>query len=288
MLSNTTISVVIPCYNSGGYLEKCLESITLQTVKPTQIIVVDDGSADDSSQMASQFPNTKLVKHLSSEGIGHTRNSGIRTAIGDVVFFFDADTIVDRNCIENILRSLDDKVVGVGGCAFDIRQGDLVNRWRSTHTRQTWGERTLGDVPFLWGICSCYKRIVFDKVGYFDPFFKTGGEDVEIGYRIRNHAYKLAYNPQAIVYHQRHDRLATLLRMVYRWHYWGFLAVLKNDAGAFKTCFGMTIGNSLMWLSTDRRQGIRFIVVTIPCMVVSLVALLRSFLTFRNRARRRV
>ncbi len=114
MLSNITISVVIPCYNSSGYLKRCLESITSQTVKPTEIVVVDDGSTDDSSQIISQFPKTKLVKHAVPQGIGQTRNTGINNTTGDVVFFFDADTIADSNCIENVLKFYDEKVVGMG------------------------------------------------------------------------------------------------------------------------------------------------------------------------------
>lgn len=287
MLSDATISVVIPCYNSGSYLKKCLESIASQTVKPSEVIVVDDGSPDDISQIVLQFQNTKLLKHLNSRGIGETRNSGIHNTTGDVVIFFDADTIVDKNCIENMLSCLNEEIVGVGGCAFDLRQEDLVNRWRAIHRRQTWGENVREDVPFLWGICSCYKRIAFKKVGYFDAYFREGGEDVEMGYRIRKHGYKLGYNPQAIVHHQRQDRLLTLFKMVYKWDYWGFLAVLKNDATAVKTCLEIAIGNFQTWLAIDYRKGIRFAVVTIPCIAVTLTALLRSFFTFQTELRHR-
>lgn len=102
-LSDTTISVVIPCYNAGTYLGETLNSVLNQTFTPLEVLVVDDGSTDDSAQIARTFG--KLVRVISQKNQGEcvARNHGISEAKGEWIAFLDADDIWEEDKLEHQL-----------------------------------------------------------------------------------------------------------------------------------------------------------------------------------------
>jgi glycosyltransferase involved in cell wall biosynthesis len=84
------VSVVIPCYNGAAYLEEAIESVLTQDYVPLELIVVDDGSEDESAAVACQYPEVRLLSKPHS-GVGATLNVGVRYASGDLLAFLDAD-----------------------------------------------------------------------------------------------------------------------------------------------------------------------------------------------------
>jgi len=88
--SNNLISVVIPCYNHGHYLRTAIESVLAQTYPNVEIIVVDDGSKDDTKEVAAGFNKVKYVYQKNS-GLSASRNTGIRESKGEYLLFLDAD-----------------------------------------------------------------------------------------------------------------------------------------------------------------------------------------------------
>lgn len=98
-----TLSIVIPSYGQAEYLPEAIESALNQTV-PCQVIVVDDGSIDDSLVIAKTYqPQITLVSQV-NKGLASARNTGIMGATGDYVLFLDADDILELNCVEKILE----------------------------------------------------------------------------------------------------------------------------------------------------------------------------------------
>jgi len=87
-----TISAVIPAYNSAGTIASAIESVLAQTVEIDEIIVVDDGSSDNTAEIASQFPRTQVIKQ-SNAGPAAARNTGTRAAKGEWIAFLDADDV---------------------------------------------------------------------------------------------------------------------------------------------------------------------------------------------------
>jgi glycosyltransferase involved in cell wall biosynthesis len=85
-----TVSVVIPCFNQGRYLREALASVRRQTRPPSEIIVVDDGSTDDTAAVAASDPGVRCVRQP-NRGLAHARNRGIQAATGDCLVFLDAD-----------------------------------------------------------------------------------------------------------------------------------------------------------------------------------------------------
>lgn len=88
-----TITVVIPAYNAAKYLGEALESVLTQTRRPDEIIVIDDGSTDDTTQVIERFGKAVVTIRQQNAGEGAARNAGIRAARGDYIAFLDADDV---------------------------------------------------------------------------------------------------------------------------------------------------------------------------------------------------
>ena len=88
------VSVVIPVYNVRLYLERCVQSVLRQTYKDLEIILVDDGSKDDSGKLCDQLALSDQrirVIHQENQGLSGARNTGIRQATGEYIIFLDSD-----------------------------------------------------------------------------------------------------------------------------------------------------------------------------------------------------
>lgn len=99
------ISVVIPIYNSEKHIEKCLESVLNQTLKEIEIIVINDGSKDNSLKKIKKYEKDDRVKIISreNEGVSFTRNEGIANGVGEYVYFLDSDDYLEKNDTLEIL-----------------------------------------------------------------------------------------------------------------------------------------------------------------------------------------
>jgi CDP-glycerol glycerophosphotransferase len=104
MIGPTIISVVIPAYNAGKYLKQCIENLLFQTYKQLEIIIVDDGSTDDTAQVVRQYPAVNYVYQPNS-GVSAARNRGIDTATGEYIHFMDADDLINREFYEKMLQA---------------------------------------------------------------------------------------------------------------------------------------------------------------------------------------
>ena len=110
---NTTVSTIIPCYNAAAFLRECLDSVARQTVPPLEVLVVDDGSTDESAAIAESYgPPVRLIRQ---EHAHHSvaRNRGIEEARGDWVALMDADDLWQPEKLERQLAAVEPDVVGV-------------------------------------------------------------------------------------------------------------------------------------------------------------------------------
>lgn len=109
MNKDIKVSIIIPVYNVEKYLERCVNSVLKQTYKNVEIILVDDGSPDGSPGICDRYAseyNTVKVLHKANEGLGLTRNAGLRLATGDYVMFVDSDDYIKENTIEKVLNAI--------------------------------------------------------------------------------------------------------------------------------------------------------------------------------------
>ena len=109
MSNELLISVIIPVYNTSKYLGMCLESVVNQSYKNLQIILVNDGSTDNSPQICDAWvekDNRIQVIHKQNEGLGYTRNAGLDVAIGEFVSFLDSDDTLELNTYEDCVAEM--------------------------------------------------------------------------------------------------------------------------------------------------------------------------------------
>lgn len=103
------VSVIIPVYNTEKYLRSCVESVLNQTHQELEIILVNDGSSDNSPSICDDFvkkDNRIKVIHKENEGLGYTRNCGLKYATGTYVSFFDSDDLLEKNTYEYCIREM--------------------------------------------------------------------------------------------------------------------------------------------------------------------------------------
>jgi len=115
-----TVSVITPCYNGSAFLATTLRSVLSQTQPPLEIIVVDDGSTDDSVAIAEAFGPPVRVLRQPNQGESVARNCGIAEATGTHVLFLDADDLLAPEALEHLIRALDGRpgAVALMGCAW--------------------------------------------------------------------------------------------------------------------------------------------------------------------------
>ena len=88
------ISIIIPAFNCSAALSECLSALKKQTVKPLETIVVDDGSLDDTAEVAESFDDVQVIRCLKQKGAGAARVTGAKKARGDIIAFLDADCLI--------------------------------------------------------------------------------------------------------------------------------------------------------------------------------------------------
>ena len=104
------VSIIVPVYNVEKYLDRCMQSLLGQTLKELEIILVDDGSPDNSPALCDNYESASdnlhwpiiEVIHKINEGLGFARNSGLEIATGEYIAFLDSDDFVDVNMYEQL------------------------------------------------------------------------------------------------------------------------------------------------------------------------------------------
>lgn len=127
------ISVIVPVYNVKDYLAKCLDSITTQSYKDLEIIVVDDGSTDGSSELCDEYAKKDKrirVVHQKNAGLSAARNTGIEAAIGKYLMFLDSDDTIDPDVIKTLNDALrkDEVKIAICGRAYTFEDGKKIEK----------------------------------------------------------------------------------------------------------------------------------------------------------------
>jgi len=130
-MNNTPkISIIVPVYNVEEYITECIDSILSQTYKDCELILVDDGSSDNSGKICDEYAlkdNRIKVIHKENGGLSSARNAGIDVAKGEYITFIDSDDVLLNNDIY-------DKIIKVfnNDNSIDIVQYDVIHKWKST------------------------------------------------------------------------------------------------------------------------------------------------------------
>jgi len=177
--------VIVPAYNSADFIGQALESILAQTNPPTEILVVDDGSTDNTVEVIRPFGEKVHILRQEHQGVSAARNRGVRHARGEYLAFLDSDDIWKPEKLEKQIACLIEKNTVWVCCAaayFDSQTGQRLSGYAK--------DLFEGDVleqeflqSFILSPTPVIKRSVFDEVGYFDEGIHIG-EDWDMWLRI--------------------------------------------------------------------------------------------------------
>jgi glycosyltransferase involved in cell wall biosynthesis len=214
------ISVIIPVRNGADKIEQCLKAVFSQFYRPYEVIVVDGHSSDKTVEKASQFPVQILYENYRTRA--GACQIGVENASGEYVAFTDADCIPKTDWLENLVKELDEGIVGVGGGIMQTGEGfwtKSINLAFNTFlgSANSVQGRFFKDKRFLQSISGCnsmYRRKDVMRTGGFNVRLK-GAEDAELNRRLSKLG-KLLYTPNAIVLHNHGRGLKDFASQIYR------------------------------------------------------------------------
>jgi glycosyltransferase involved in cell wall biosynthesis len=218
-------SIIIPLYNRPQEIKELLETLTLQTYKQFEVLVIEDGSTEDAAEVVKSFSDKLDLKYFvkPNEGQGFTRNFGFERARGDYFIIFDSDCLIPENYLEIVNNSLAKNYLDAYGGpdashpSFTPIQKAISYAMTSPFT--TGGirgnKKGIGQFhprSFNMGI----SRQVWEKAGGF--IITRSGEDIEYSIRIHSMGFKIGLIPEAKVYHKRRTNF---LRFYKQLHFFG-------------------------------------------------------------------
>lgn len=214
---NPNISVIIVNYNGRGCLEDLLKSLSLQTFTRFEILIVDNGSTDDSvAFIEKEFPKVRVF-HSKKNNFSAGNNLGIKNAKSEYVFILNNDTELDARCLESLSTAIKSSDSSVGMWATKILnyyQRDMIDsagliiyrdglsRGRGRMEKDGHQYDVEEEVCFPSGCAALYKKSVLENLGYFDEDFEFYLEDSDLGFRFRLAGWKCMYIPTAKLYHK--------------------------------------------------------------------------------------
>lgn len=196
--SSPRISVVIACYDYGRFLGEAIESALGQSLRPIEVVVVDDGSTDDSREVASRYP-VRLVAQANA-GVAAARNRGAHEAKGDLLVFLDADDALEPEYLARCWDALRNAPANVAYAYTQMRFfGDRDGIFASApfSRRAVLGADKVNASAMI-------RREAFDAVGGFDPGFRLGLEDAELWIRLLDRGYIGTFVPEPLLRYRRH------------------------------------------------------------------------------------
>lgn len=214
------VSVVVPVYNDPDGLAQTLESLTVQTYPADrhEVIVVDNGSTDDTPAVAhgfcSRHDHVTLVVEGAIQGSYAARNRGIRNASGEVIAFVDADVTVPADWLARVAAATaETDYLACGVQLYTDGTETLASKYdRLSGFRVGW---YVDELHFAPTCCLAVRAGVFDDVGLFDSRLVSSG-DLEFGNRVHESGRTLTYRPDIRMYHPTRDSVAALLRKAAR------------------------------------------------------------------------
>ncbi|MGA7408989.1 MAG: glycosyltransferase family 2 protein [Bryobacteraceae bacterium] len=208
------VSVVIPVFNDFENLRHCLDALRHSSVQDFELIVVDDGSVDDSARIATEA-GAVVLRSERQMGPAAARNLGARSATAPLLFFLDADVCVHRDTLGHAVNELiaQPEVAAVIGSYDDSPSEErFISQYKNLFHRFV-HQTARREAGTFWTGCGAIRRDVFMVMGGFDTSFKRPSiEDIELGVRMVRAGYKIVLCPEMQVQHRKRWTLLGLIR----------------------------------------------------------------------------
>jgi GT2 family glycosyltransferase len=242
------LTVAVLSYNGRHLLEVVLPSLTRQSFRDFEVVVVDNGSHDDTVPwLRMHWPEVEIVSLPENIGVTAALNVCAGSGRGDLVGLFNNDLELDPSCLAELVQAVDEHPDAgwAGGKLLDFYRRDLIDgagdvfTWRGSGTRRGHGEHDRGqyDEPqAIFGACggaAVYRRAVLESVGPFDEDFVAFYEDIDWDFRAQLAGFSCRYVPTALAYHMGSATIGRGLTDFTRYHLWrNTLWILAKDLPA--------------------------------------------------------
>ena len=235
-----SVSVIIPAFNEAKVIEASVRRVLASEQVAIEVIVVDDGSTDDTSAIvARSFANEPRVRLLTLANGGKAKalNEALALARAPIVVALDADTQFEPLTIARLARWFDDAGVGaVAGNAMVGNRVNLVTRWQAVEyvTAQNLERRALarfGAITVVPGAVGAWRRAALDAVGGYPT--DTLAEDQDLTIAVQRAGWRIAYDTEAVAWTEAPESFRALSRQRFRWAY-GTLQCLWKHRGVWR------------------------------------------------------
>jgi GT2 family glycosyltransferase len=295
MNKTPTISVVIPTKNRFQDIIKCMESILVQTFLPDEIVIVDASDTQELKSKIKEFKSekTKFVYVHTKPGVCYQRNIGIERSDGDIVFFLDDDTILEKNFIKEIISVFEkDKEKKVGGVCGDIINSKTQNRSVMYHIKRAistvlatiffhvkigsgngkfrlsgfptypYGTNKIANVECLPSGLTAFRREVLKEFAWDENIYYMTDDD--FSYRV-SRKYKNVYTPYARLIHNvspaGREKLCMRRKRLIQGHYYlfkkNFPQTTQHRFAFYMSIIGLFVMEILSMMRTRNADGLR-------------------------------
>lgn len=234
-IETMSVSIIIPTFNGASRIGNCLDALLKQTAGRAEILVVNDGSTDNTADVVARYSGVRLITQ-SNAGPAAARNRGALEARGTIILFTDDDCAPMPEWLAAMIEPFKDpNVVGVKG-VYRTRQKRPVARFVQIEYEDKY--RLMSDVPhidFIDTYSAGFRRDRFLEINGYDTSFPVAcAEDVELSYRMSAKGWIMKFATTAVVYHTHPETLWQYLKKKYKFAFWRVLAVRKNPNKAVK------------------------------------------------------
>ena len=220
---SNNISLYIAAYNAEKTIEKSIKSILQQTLKPKEIIVINDCSTDKTLSLLKKFNQIKIINNKKNYGLAKSRNIALKYSKYDLLASIDSDVICKKNWLEKLFNTMIKKKADlIGGKLIDKYVKEPANHWRSYYLKQNWGDKQINNPQFIFGANFLLNKKKIKNLNIkYNETFRTNGEDVNFSKVLKSKNCNLYYEPRAICYHYQFDDVISLSRRYWRYSYYG-------------------------------------------------------------------
>jgi GT2 family glycosyltransferase len=207
------VSVVVCSYNAERTMDPCLASLRDLTYPNYEVIVVNDGSKDRTLEIAQRYDYCRIISQ-ENKGLSVARNVGAQAATGEIIAYTDSDCVADPDWLTYLVAKMQaNNLQAVGGPNFPPPEDSLVpsavavSPGGPTHV-------LLSDdtAEHIAGCNMAFRREALEKVGLFDPVYRTAGDDVDLCWRLQNAGYTIGFSPAAVVWHYRRNTVRAYMQ----------------------------------------------------------------------------
>lgn len=206
------VSVVVCTYNGGRTLGQCVQSLQNLDYPDFEVIVVDDGSTDDTAEILQRFRGIRVIRQP-NRGLSVARNAGLEAASGSIVAYTDSDCFVDGDWLTLLVQQLEHSgASAVGGPNLTPDDGWLAScvaasPGQPTHVLEN--DQVAEHIP---GCNMAFRRDALLEIQGFDYQYKKAGDDVDICWRLQHAGHWITFSPGAFVWHHRRHSPRAYLR----------------------------------------------------------------------------